>query len=379
MTKEKLRRISVLGSTGTIGLNTLEIVRRFPGHFKVVSLSAGRNLHLLREQIAEFAPEVVSVLSETDVKPLVTEFPKLKVAAGNEGPLACIDVADTVVVGIVGFAGLVPTLHAIRKNKRIGLANKESLVVAGHLMMAEARDRKVELIPVDSEHSGLFQLLQGHPLENIGQLILTASGGPFYLKPEIPFEDVTPEMAIKHPNWKMGPKISVDSATLMNKGLELLEAQSLFGVTASQLGVWVHPQSVMHALIQWKDGSSTAQFSVPDMKGSIAYSLSYPERLSPLLDAVGPDKWNTFQFFEPDLKRFRCLKIAMEVMEMAPSYRVVLNAANERAVDDFLNRRISFSAIPERIETRLAQHQPVPIRSIEDILALDLAERRVVY
>ena len=331
----------------------------------------------MREQIREFNPLIVSVQLSEDAKVLQSEFPKLSVVSGMSGPNDCIDAdgCDTVVMGIVGFAAFEPTLHAIRRKKRIGLANKESLVVAGHLLMQEVRLHGSVVIPVDSEHSGLFQLLQGQPRENIDQLVLTASGGPFYSQPDLPFESVTPEMAIRHPNWKMGPKISVDSATLMNKGLELLEAQSLFDVSAKQLGVWVHPQSVMHALVHWKDGSSMAQFSIPDMKGSIAYSLSFPERLSPLLEPLSPAQWSAFQFFEPDLKRFRCLKIAMEVMEMAPSYRVVLNAVNEVAVEQFLNRKLSFSEIPNLIDRRLQRHRSVTLNSIDEILLLDREER----
>lgn len=376
MNKDK-RKICILGSTGTIGSYTLDLVRLYPGQFEVVSLAAGRNLEKLQDQIREFHPQTVSVLDEKDAIFLQKEFPGLEVSFGSEGIRNCIDTSGVavVIVGIVGFAGLEPTLYAIQKNKLVGLANKESLVTAGTLFQQEIQKSKAVVVPVDSEHNALYQLLRGVKTEEVQTLVLTASGGPFLKKVDLNLDEVTPEMAVAHPNWKMGPKISVDSATLMNKGLELIEAHFLFGFPEDKIEVWVHPQSIVHGAIWLKDHTSLAQLSWPDMKSAIGYALSYPERLEHPIRKLTFSDMMKMEFFEPDNKRFPCLSLARQALRLGQSHVIGLNAANEVAVEAFLNRKIKFTQIPELIDSFLNQFAGNKISELKDVFECDLKTR----
>jgi 1-deoxy-D-xylulose-5-phosphate reductoisomerase len=373
-----VKRIAVLGSTGTIGHNTLELVRAFPEKFEVVALGAGRNLGLLREQIRAFRPAFVTVQEQVDRDTLAREFPELELGWGGEGLETAVSDArvDVVVVGIVGFAALAPTLRAIRARKTVALANKESLVVAGSLLRQEVATSGATVIPVDSEHNALYQLLQGRPPGEVDTLVLTASGGPLLRRPELPLAEVTPEIATRHPNWKMGPKISVDSATLMNKGLELIEAHFLFDVPSTRIEVWVHPQSIVHGAIWLTDNSCLAQLSKPDMRSSIGYAMAYPERLAAPIPRLGLSEMARLEFLEPDLVRFPALGLAREALEAGPSSLVALNAANEVAVEAFLNGRILFPDIPATLSEVLEGHQSLTVSSLDTVFQLDSDARR---
>lgn len=369
--------LAVYGSTGTIGQNTLAIVRAFADRFSVVSLAAGRNLDALRPQIREFSPRVVAVSEERDAATLRTEFPEIECLSAEAGWRAGIEVpgVDVVVMGIVGFAALEPSLHAVRRGKTIALANKESLVVAGPLMKQALRESAAKVIPVDSEHNALFQLLEGTPREQVSTIVLTASGGPLLKKPDLPLEDVTPEIAIAHPNWRMGPKISVDSATLMNKGLELIEAHYLFDFRPEAIEVWVHPQSLVHGALWLKDNSCLAQLTKPDMRSSIGHAMAYPDRLPSVIEKLSLKDLSRLEFLEPDTTRFPCLRIAREALSAGPSHLVALNAANEIAVERFLKGEILFPHIPRVIQEVLERHRATPLPTLEDVLAVDRLSR----
>ncbi len=368
--------IAVLGSTGSIGRSTLKVVERFPDRFSVKVLTAGRNSALLAEQIDRLAPEVAVVLDcETREElhrrlgpGIATEL--LWGPAGYEAAARHPDV-ETVVTGIVGAAGLLPTLAAIDAGKDIALANKETLVMAGEIVMARARESGSAILPVDSEHSAIFQSIGRHPLKEVQRIYLTASGGPFRTKPRHAFAAITPREALDHPNWDMGRKITIDSATLMNKGLEFIEAKFLFDFAADAIEVVVHPQSIVHSMVAFVDGSIIAQMGVPDMQGPIAYALSYPERLP--LDLPLPDFADLARltFETPDLERFPCLRLALEACAGGGTLPAVLNAANEVAVYAFLDGRIDFVGIPAAIENALERHNPVGRPTLDDILAVD--------
>lgn len=377
----KQRRVCVLGSTGTIGQFTLELVEKFPELFQIVSLAAGKNIHLLRQQILKFQPQWVSVQSEADARELQKEFPQLDVGFGDQGIEACIDVEklDVVIVGIVGFAGLKPTLHAIKKDLLIGLANKESLVTGGSLLRSELQKHDAKVVPVDSEHNALFQLLSGVRPPEVSRLVLTASGGPFFKRADLDLSTVTPEMAVSHPNWKMGPKISVDSASMMNKGLELIEAHYLFNFPEEDIEVWIHPQSIVHGAIWLKDNTSLCQLSLPDMKSAIGYALSFPERLEEPIKKLSPAQMTTLEFFEPDDIRFPCLSLARQALKKGQSFVIALNAANECAVEAFLNKKISFHQIPQVIDAVLQKFSFEPIRELSSVFEADRVAREVTY
>lgn len=373
------RKICVLGSTGTIGTYTLDLISTFSDQFEVVSLSAGKNLNKLQEQIRTFHPKVVSVEKAEDADFLRQEYPKLEVGSGLDGIKQCIDWSgvDVVVVGIVGFAGLEPTLHAIQKNKLIGLANKESLVTAGSLFYEAVKKSRAKIIPVDSEHNALYQLLKGIDYSEVESIVLTASGGPFFKKTDLDLSQVTPEMAVSHPNWKMGPKISVDSATFMNKGLELIEAHFLFDFPENQIEVWVHPQSIVHGAVWLKDNTNLAQLSLPDMKSAIGYALSYPERLTQPIKKLTFAQMSHLEFFEPDLRRFPCLSLARQALKSGQSYVIALNAANEMAVEAFLANQIRFSQISEVIDATLQEFAGSSIQKLEEVFETDRVSRQV--
>ncbi len=368
--------IAVLGSTGSIGRSTLKVVERFPDRFAIRSLTAGRNIELLAEQIRRFAPEVAVVIDrqtrdalQTRLGPgITTEL--LWGEAGYQSAARHPDV-ETVVTGIVGAAGLLPTLAAIEAGKDIALANKETLVMAGEIVMARARASGSVILPVDSEHSAIFQSIGAHALKEVQRIYLTASGGPFRTKPGHEFAAITPQEALDHPNWDMGPKITIDSATLMNKGLEFIEAKFLFDFATDAIEVVVHPQSIVHSMVAFVDGSIIAQLGVPDMQGPIAYALSYPERLP--LDLPLPDFADLARltFEAPDLDRFPCLRLAFEACAGGGTLPAVLNAANEVAVYAFLDGRIDFSGIPAVIDDALDRHDPVGRPTLDDIRAAD--------
>ncbi len=370
--------LAVLGSTGSIGRNTLEVVRRHPERFRVVSLCAGTNITLLKEQIQEFKPEFVSVLTRESAEELRREYGgSVRVGYGMEGTIEAgtYESVDLTVSAISGASGLVPTISAIRAGKDIALANKETLVMAGYIVMEEARRRKVRLLPVDSEHSAIFQALAGHRKEDIKRIILTASGGPFLRLPLKSLEKVTPDEALRHPNWRMGKKITIDSATLMNKGLEVIEARWLFDVSHRRIEVFIHPQSVVHSMVEYIDGSIVAQMGSADMRGPIAYALSYPERIESGVHSL--DLINArFEFMSPEKDRFPCLELAYMAIERGGGVPAVLNAADEVAVDSFLEGRIGFTDIYRVIREVLEMDVPSRAQSIEDILNADLWARR---
>jgi len=370
-----MKNLAILGSTGSIGISTLDVVSRHPDRFRVVALAAGKNSRLLEAQIRRFRPQTVALADENAARELrarCREFP-LEILGGMEGLIRVASHPDAtlVVSAIVGAAGLVPTLSAIRAGKAVALANKETLVMAGELVVREAASHGATLIPVDSEHSAVFQALAGQRRDRVARVVLTASGGPFADLPLARLQAVTPQEALKHPNWKMGPKITVDSATLMNKGLEVMEAHWFFDLPAEQIHVLLHPQSIVHSLVEFVDGSVLAQMGVPDMRGPIAYALAYPDRLegaSPRLDlrTVGP---LTFQ--EPDRERFPCLDLAYEALRMGGSMPAALNAANEVAVEAFLHERIGFMDIPRVVEAIMTRHRCTPIASLDHVLSVD--------
>jgi len=375
------RHITILGSTGSIGRNTLEVVRQFPDRFTVKYLTAHRNIDLLREQVERFHPRAVVVDQECDASVLRTMTDGLtEVMVGAEGlrEVTTHSDVDLVVSAMVGFAGLVPTFHAIRAGKDVALANKETLVVGGPLVMQAVRDHGVRLLPVDSEHSAILQCLQGEDHGSVERLILTASGGPFRTWNRERLATVRPEEALAHPTWRMGRKITIDSATLMNKGLEVIEAHWLFGLAAESIGVVIHPQSIVHSLVQFADGSVKAQLGIPDMKMPIQYALTYPERPRaphPRLDLAA---LGTMTFEEPDMERFPCLALAYRALQMGGTAPAVLNAANEVAVELFLAGKIPFLAIAAFIAEALENHTPVPDPSLDDLLRTDAEIRTAI-
>ena len=375
-----IKRISILGSTGSIGQSTLSVVEKFPECFKVVALAAGKNIELLEKQVRQFRPSVVSVMGEKSAESLRTQCSDLKVRifSGVEGMIqaAAVDEADLTVSAIVGTAGLVPTMAAIRAGKQIALANKEVLVTAGELVMAEARSRGIGLFPVDSEHSAIFQCLQAGANKDIRRLILTASGGPFRAFSQKALAKVTLAQALKHPNWSMGKKITIDSATLMNKGLEVIEARWLFNIPPEKIKVLVHPQSIVHSMVEYQDGAVVAQLGMPDMKGPIAYALSYPDRLADVSPALDLARIGTLTFEEPDSDRFPCLSYAFDALKAGGSMPAVLSAANEVAVKYLLEEKIEYGDIARVIKSAMDAHSPWPVRTVEDALKADLWARQ---
>ncbi len=372
------RKLAVFGSTGSIGCNTLELVRRYPDRFDVTALTAGLNLPLLKQQIEEFCPRVVVVSREQDAIALQSELPGIEVLFGTQGLVDCAGWSEVEIAsqGIVGFAALAPTFELVRNGKSVALANKETLVVAGGLLRQALKKSGSQCIPVDSEHNALFQLLEGKPPESVESLVLTASGGPFWRYPELNLDAVTPEKAICHPNWKMGPKISVDSATLMNKGLEVVEAHALFDVPCEQIEVWVHPQSIVHGAVWFKDGTCQAQLSVPDMKASISFALNYPYRV-PSVPKLTLKQMANLEFAEPDTMRFPCLELPRKALAAGQSALIALNAANEIAVEAFLERRIRFTQISSLISEVLERHCVTRVESLDAVYEIDRASRDV--
>lgn len=377
-----MKNIALLGSTGSIGVNVLNVVRQFPEKYRIVSLAAGKNVDLLAEQSMEFEPEVISVFDQQHGERLKQKLPDQyarKIYCGVDGNISAAthDKADITVSAIVGAAGLLPTLAAVNSGKDIGLANKETLVMAGKLVMDAVKKNGVQLLPVDSEHSAIFQALEGGRKDDVAKIILTASGGPFRTKSLDDLQNVTKEQALNHPNWSMGRKISIDSATLMNKGLEVIEAKWLFDVPVESIEVVVHPQSIVHSLVEYQDGSVLAQLGIPDMRIPIAYALSYPERLPLNLNRLNLSQCANLEFVEPDYRRFPALGLAFEALKKGGVLPAVLNAANEMAVDAFLHDKISFPEIAEVVAATMDKVNAGSDAVLDEILFADAEARKI--
>jgi len=374
------QNIAVLGSTGSIGVQTLDVVRNLG--IRVSALTAYSNVDLLEQQAREFRPRLVSVgdgVLAADLKDRLKGL-KIEVLSGTDGIRAAagIDGVDTVVVAIVGIAGLLPTVEAIRKGRKVALANKETLVTAGRIVMAEAERQGVTVIPVDSEHSAIFQCLAGNRRQDAERLLLTASGGPFRGKKYHELTDVTAAQALAHPNWNMGNKITIDSATLMNKGLEVIEARWLFGFAPDRIRVLVHPQSIIHSMVEYRDGSVIAQLGKPDMRIPIQLALTWPERCSNDFPKLDPIKCGPLTFEEPDTETFRCLRLAYDALEAGGTMPAVMNGANEAAVKLFLEGRIGFCDIPKLIEKAMLAHEVNTSPELDDIIEVDRWAKRLV-
>lgn len=370
-----MKKIAILGSTGSIGTQTLDVIRAHSDELEVVALAAGSNKERLKEQIREFHPELVSLSDEKKAQELKEELAgeAVEVVCGMDGliEVAGIDSADVVVTAVVGMMGILPTMEAIRKGKDIALANKETLVTAGHLIIPMAREYGVSILPVDSEHSAIFQCLQGEPKKALDKILLTASGGPFRGKSAEFLETVTLEDALNHPNWSMGPKITIDSSTMVNKGLEVMEAKWLFGVDYSQIEVVIQPQSIIHSMVQYIDGAVIAQLGTPDMRVPIEYALFYPERRSLPGDRLDFSKLSQITFEKPDYKVFRGLSLAIEAGKTGGTMPTVSNAANERAVAKFLKGEIKYTDIVRSIEKCMDAHKVSAHPDLEEILATE--------
>jgi 1-deoxy-D-xylulose-5-phosphate reductoisomerase len=373
---EVVKNLAILGSTGSIGQSTLAVVREHPREFRVVALAAGRNVELLAGQIGDFQPGLVSVQdgkAADRLRQLLPSGNNLQILTGPRGAAAVATAAgvDLVVSAMVGAAGLEPTLAAIQAGIPVALANKETLVAAGSLVMAAAKEKDVPLLPVDSEHSALMQAMEGQRREDVKKLWLTASGGPFRAWPAEKLAQVTPEQALRHPNWNMGAKITIDSATMMNKALEVIEAGVLFGLPVDRIGVYIHPQSIIHSLVEYVDGSVLAQLGVPDMRLPIAYALAHPRRLPLSGPALDLSQIAQLTFEEPDLERFPSLRLGYDAARAGGTMPAVLNAANEVAVAAFLEKRLSFPGIPRVVEETMKAHAPMPIQDLAHVLGVN--------
>lgn len=370
-----MKRIIVLGSTGSIGTNALDVIARHPREFSVVGLAAHSNVKLLARQARKFRPGVVAIFDESKINELRGSLSgaAIKVLGGYEGvsELARSKDADITLVAIVGAAGLIPTLNAIGSVKTVALANKEPLVMAGGIITERAKKCGTKIIPVDSEHSAIFQCLNGHNREDLKKIYLTGSGGPLKNIDSGRFDSLSPEEVVNHPRWKMGKKISVDSATLMNKGLEIIEAKWLFGVSVDKIDVLIHPEAIIHSMVEFVDGSIMAQLSQTDMRLPIMYAFSYPGRVKSVLPALDFVKLGKFTFAPPDMKKFPCLGMAREAAKKGGSHPAVLNAANEEAVLAFLGKKIKFTQIPKIIDKVLSKHKTKATPSLDEILQID--------
>ena len=378
------KRITVLGSTGSIGTQTLDIIKRHPDRFTVSVLTCGKNVDLLMDQIASFPeadrPKLV-VCGDSKMAPLIRdEFPKIRVESGSEGLILAAEYdSDIVLNALMGMRGLVPTYHAIQTGHDIALANKETLVAGGHIIMKAIKECFVNMLPVDSEHSAIFQCLQGSHGNRIRKILLTCSGGPFRGWTYEQLKTVTPEMALKHPNWSMGQKITIDSATMMNKGLEMIEAKWLFGVDIDDIQVLVHPQSIVHSAVEFEDTSVIAQMGIPDMRIPISVALGFPERLDNGLEGLDFfGKGSELTFEKPDNEAFRCMPLAVRASKAGGSYPVAMNAANEVLVQAFLDKKIGFTDIADGIERVLDEHKSVADPELDEVVAIDKEVRAQV-
>ncbi len=376
-----LKKINLLGATGSIGRQTVEVVKEHPEQFKIVAFSSGRNLELTRAYIEELQPELVCVQTKEDCETLKAEYThtSIKFLYGNEGLVETAVYGDSEVVvnAVIGSVGLYPTLKAIEAKKDIALANKETLVTAGHLVMEASKKHGVKMLPVDSEHSAIFQALQGEKDKNIEKLIITASGGSFRDLNREQLKAVTVEQALNHPNWSMGAKITIDSATMMNKGLEVIEAHWLFGISYDDIKVLLHKESIIHSMVQFHDSSVIAQLGTPDMKVPIQYALTYPDRLPLSSKRLSLAEIGTLHFKNIDFERYPCLRYAYEVGRIGGTMPTVLNAANEVAVSAFLNHQLSFLGIEEVIEKVLSQHSSISNPDLTTIMEVDQETRRI--
>src|ERR1041384_7403346 len=378
-----MKTISILGSTGSIGQSTLSVVDSLSDQFVVAGLAAGRDVERLARQVATYRPQLVSVANKTDVEALAHRLRESgidvlpEIMSGPEGlaAVACLDGVDTVVSATVGAVGFLPTYKALAMGRRVCLANKETLVMAGELMTAAARNSGAELLPVDSEHNALHQCLRGERREEVRRIILTASGGPFRTKNKAEMRHATVTEAMQHPTWNMGAKITIDSATLMNKGLEVIEARWLFGFGPEEIDILVHPESVVHSMVEMVDGSVIAQMGITDMRHAIQYALTYPERHACQLPPLDLTAISRLHFEAPDLERFPCIPLAYRALTEGGTLPAALNAANEAAVSAFIDQRIDLTEIPQVVETVMNSHKNEPARDIETILAADRAAR----
>ncbi|MFZ7133605.1 MAG: 1-deoxy-D-xylulose-5-phosphate reductoisomerase [Eubacteriales bacterium] len=369
-----MKYISILGSTGSVGTQSLEVVKENPDKVKVVGLTANENISLLERQIEIFKPKAVAVMHPKKANELYQKLKgKVEVFTGIEGliTISTLYDADMILTAVPGMIGLVPTIHAIEKGKDIALANKETLVSGGHIVMQKSQEKNINIYPVDSEHSAIFQCLMGNLQKDIYRVILTASGGPFRGYSLEALKGVTVEAALKHPNWSMGTKVTIDSATLMNKGLEVIEAKWLFHLAPEQIDVVVHPQSIIHSLVEYKDHSTVAQMGYPDMKIPIQMAMFYPNRVSNGLKSLDLASIGALTFEKPDIKNFRCLSLAYEAMKIGGSMPTVLNAANEIVVEKFLNKEIHFIQIPSVIEKVMDKHEVVYDLDLDKLLQVD--------
>jgi 1-deoxy-D-xylulose-5-phosphate reductoisomerase len=379
------RGIAILGSTGSIGCNSLRVIESLGAErFNVVALAAGRNVKVLADQIERHHPELVSVDTEESAAQLKAELmarsvtaPRLVCGEGGLVEVATHELADCVISATVGAVGFVPTLRALEAGKRVALANKETLVMAGELMTRAAQKSGAELLPVDSEHNALHQCLRGEKRSEVRRIILTASGGPFRTRDKVTISRATVAEAMKHPTWNMGAKITIDSATLMNKGLEVIEAHWLFGFEADEIGIVVHPESVVHSMIEMVDGSVIAQMGVTDMRHAIQYALTYPERFPSELPSLDLAKLSSLHFEAPDLERFPCIALAYRALETGGTLPAAMNAANEEAVHAFIDERIALSDIPRVIEEVMDRHETAPVADLESVLQADRNSRVV--
>lgn len=368
-----MKNITILGSTGSIGTQTLDIVRENPDKFKVSTLTCGRNVKLLAEQIREFRPAAAVVSAEADAEALKNEFPDIDIHFGREGLVYAASQTeyDILVNSLVGMAGLEPTYHAINAGRTIALANKETLVAGGALIMGAAAEKNVEILPVDSEHSAVFQCLEGFKRSQVRKIILTASGGPFRGKKKEELENVTLEQALDHPRWKMGSKITIDSSTLMNKGFEVIEARWLFDVLPSKIDVVVHPESIIHSMVEYEDGAVMAQLGLPDMRIPISLALNYPDRLENSMPSLDLAKVASLTFEKPDMETFPCLRLAYDALDAGDTYCTALNAANEICVAAFLDGKINYSDISNTLQHIMDTHRPSAGADLDEILRVD--------
>ncbi|HYE10103.1 MAG TPA: 1-deoxy-D-xylulose-5-phosphate reductoisomerase [Patescibacteria group bacterium] len=377
-----MKRLSVLGSTGSIGMQTMEVIRSNKEKFSLEAITANSSLDLLEQQVREFRPKLTVVYDESKYKELKNRVGAItEVATGLEGLIAAATIteADTVVSSIVGIAGLIPTYHAITHKKNIALANKETLVAGGRLIMEKAKENNISILPVDSEHSAIFQSIGCNSKSQVSKVILTASGGPFRTKTKEELQYVSLADALHHPNWKMGKKITVDSASLMNKGLEVIEARWLFDVSAEEIEVCVHPQSIIHSMVEFVDGSVIAQLGLPDMKLPIQYALTYPDRLPMSGERLNLTKIGNLTFEKPDTDRFPSLQLAYDALNAGDSACIVINGANEAAVELFLNNKIGFMEISRLITAVLEKHETRNNPSLEEIIEIDGWARSLTY
>ena len=376
-----MKKVSILGSTGSIGTQTLEVISQFPGKFEVIALGAGSNIELLKNQIEKFQPKIAVVKNEEYADKLLRNLSsrQTEIIYGEDGynKIATLTEADIVISSMVGSSGLKPTYAAIEAGKTVGLANKESLVVAGQVLTEAAKKSGSQILPIDSEHSAIFQALNGSPKSEVKKLIITASGGPFRNTPADELTNVTVESALNHPTWKMGNKITIDSSTLINKGFEVIEARWLFDINVESISVWIHPQSIVHSMVEFIDGSMIAQLSIPDMKIPIAYALSYPDRLPLSKSEAKPVDYSLLSFEEVDFNKFRGLGLVFYAIKEGGTMPAVLNAANEIAVNEFLNKKINYTDIVSIIEKVMELHKREDIFSIEDSLVADRWARSV--